>query len=383
GYVVALSRKDQQLLELSVDENLAETLGGEVGPLTAQRIGDLLSSDEQGLLALMRQKGIDEPSERKLAALSQALLPGGLLGRLTDGSIKRLLVVPDGPLALLPFETLVVETDPRASYLLDEGPPIVYGPSTTVMLNLKRRIERSAPAPTPVLTVGNPTYDAPVDDATLLAGVSAGVRYVASGGQLTPLPYSGLEAKWVEDVFQKQGVASLRLDGRQATEAQVRAAVGDKEIVHLACHGLVDKTYGNFFGSLALAPGADLRNPADDGFLTLPEIYDLDLNRCELTILSACDTNFGPQQTGEGVWSLSRGFLVAGSRRVVASSWLVDDQAAASIMSVFCSGIAKAKQEGEQPDYAVALQNAKRWARKQDKWKSPYFWGTFVLVGPE
>ena len=54
---------------------------------------------------------------------------------------------------------------------------------------------------------------------------------------------------------------------------------------------------------------------------------ELAIKDCELAILSACETNYGPQQKGEGVWALSRGFLVAGARRVVASNWLVDDEA--------------------------------------------------------
>ena len=98
-----------------------------------------------------------------------------------------------------------------------------------------------------------------------------------------------------------------------------------------------------------------MANPADDGFLTLPEIYELNLKSCELAILSACETNYGPQQKGEGVWALSRGFLVAGARRVVASNWLVDDEAAASLISYFCAGIAKARSHGEAADHATAL----------------------------
>jgi CHAT domain-containing protein len=67
---------------------------------------------------------------------------------------------------------------------------------------------------------------------------------------------------------------------------------------------------------------------------------------------------------------------------VVASNWLVDDEAAASLISYYCSTIARARKEGKQPDYAAALQKAKRWIRNQEKWQSPYYWGTFVLVGP-
>ena len=115
--------------------------------------------------------------------------------------------------------------------------------------------------------------------------------------------------------------------------------------------------------------------------LTLAEIYGLDLKSCELSILSACQTNYGPLQQGEGVWALSRGFLVAGSRRVVASNWLVDDEAAASLTSYLCGGIARDVKNGISPNYAIRLQAAKRYVRAQQKWSSPYYWGTFVLVG--
>src|SRR5688572_32163989 len=50
---------------------------------------------------------------------------------------------------------------------------------------------------------------------------------------------------------------------------------------------------------------------------------------CDLAVLSACRTAFGAPREGEGVFTLSRGFLVAGARRVVASLWLVSDPASA------------------------------------------------------
>ena len=169
----------------------------------------------------------------------------------------------------------------------------------------------------------------------------------------------------------------------EATKTRVKQAVAGHEILHLACHGLADQSYGNFFGALALTPGVETAaDLSDDGFLTLPEIYQLNLAGCELAILSACQTNYGPQQKGEGVWALSRGFLVAGSRRVVASNWLVDDAAGAALVYRFCIRLAQGMKAGETTDYAQALRQAKLAVRRKEEWKSPYYWATFVLMGP-
>ncbi|MEM8944462.1 MAG: tetratricopeptide repeat protein [Planctomycetota bacterium] len=384
GYLISMTRKGEKLAKLEIGTDQAATLGMDTGPLTADQLKKLLTGDEQGLLTQLRNQQLDADAEKKLAALARVLLPGDLLRSVSNSQDGRLLIVPDGPLALLPFETLVIDTKPKTSFLLDRGPPIDYGPSTAVMLNLSQRAASSKSDSTRVVTVGNPYYGPAemMEDGTMLASLTTRSSYRAAGGRLSALPFSGQEAEWVASTFQKLGVSSRRFDGNEATEANIRSAVEGCQIVHFACHGLVDQSFGNFFGSLALSPGSSTTDPSNDGFLTLPEICTLDLKSCELAILSACDTNYGPQQQGEGVWSLSRGFLVAGSQRVVASSWLVDDEAAASIVSVFCSSIARAKAKGEKPDYAKALHEAKRWARKQSKWSNPYYWGTFVLVGP-
>jgi CHAT domain-containing protein len=337
----------------------------------------------------LRQADTAGKASDKLRALWQVLIPPPQRKALTDGTVRRLLVVPDGHLALLPLETLVVAAGRAQQTLLDVGPPLLYGPSATVLYNLARRPVETAGGRGAVLTVGDPRYaseptrEIPRPSPTDLSVVSPATRYAAVGGRLSRLPYTGWESSWVAEVFQKQGMPVSRLQGEKATEANVREHLSGRRVVHLACHGLADQSHGNFFGALALAPGPRAGTEmSDDGFLTLAEIYPLNLGYCELVILSACETNFGPQQYGEGVWALSRGFLVAGARRVVATGWLVDDEAAASLISVFCTYLARAEKEGTPLDHAAALQRAKRWVRQQEKWSSPYYWGTFVLVGP-
>jgi len=389
GYVVAIGPGSAGVTALTVDASAAKILGVEPGPLTAARLRAICANERhEGVVEQLARPATASAVTAQLAALWTVLVPPPQRQALTGGKIRKLIVVPDGPLTLLAFETLVVEPGKSPKFLLDVGPPILYAPSATVLYNLsERRAGKIATdqAAQPVLTVANPVYGAKRTAAPAGAfdSLAARSRYGASGGVLAALPYSGNESSWVADAYKKHGIPSGGLVAGLATEANVRFNVAGRRVLHFACHGLTDQAHGNFFGCLALTPGKQAAtNPADDGFLTLPEIYELDLKSCELAILSACETNYGPQQKGEGVWALSRGFLVAGARRVVASNWLVDDEAAANLISYFCAGVAKNEAKGETGDHAKALHDAKRWVRQQEKWASPYYWGTFVLVGP-
>ncbi len=404
-----------RLEKITLDPDQARTLGVEPGPLAADRLQAILSgakgrglmariadpteavpvtaqlADERGKGAKARQPAAEQAIAAipQLAALWQVLVPLPERKAIEQGRTERLVIIPDGPLALLPFEALVIEQTKEPTFLLDAGPPTAYGPSATVLYNLA---ERPGAKPTadraPVLAVGDPAYGTTgAEDptpTTTLAALTSRSRYGNAGGSLSRLPYSGIEAQWVVKQFNDAGIDASSFTGATATERGVRYWCSGRRILHLACHGLADHQFGNFFGALALTPGPKgSLDPSDDGFLTLPEIYELDLKGFELAILSACQTNYGPQQKGEGTWALSRGFLVAGARRVMASNWLVDDEAAATLVNYFCAGLARAEKAGKPVDYAGALQAAKRLVRQQDKWKNPYYWASMVLIGPQ
>lgn len=387
GYVVVIPPvgKPARLETLTVDEAQASLLQVEPGPLTAARMRAILANDAgTGVLQQLRQPGDAKAITARLAALWQILIPAAEQKILTDGSLKRWIVIQDAALAVFPFDTLVVEAEPELRYALDVAPPLVNAPSATLLANLAKADVKGAEG---ILSVGDVLYGPPADTTGsrggALSSLASGARYSSLRGGLKPLPFTGRESAWVIESFKSLGIPTGALRKDQAREASVRAYGSKYEILHLACHGLVDQGYGNLFGALALTPGPKgAADPSDDGYLTLQEIYSLNLHGARLAILSACDTNFGPQQRGEGVWSLSRGFLVAGAQRVVASNWLVDDEAAATLIGVFCRDVAKEQKAGAT-DYAQALQNAKRYVRKQDKWANPYYWGTFVLVGPQ
>jgi CHAT domain-containing protein len=93
-------------------------------------------------------------------------------------------------------------------------------------------------------------------------------------------------------------------------------------------------------------------------------------------VLSACQTALGKEVRGEGLVGLTRGFMIAGAPRVVASLWRVDDHATAALMKSFYAGML---QRGLPA--AAALAEAQRTLRGDPRWASPYYWAGFTFNG--
>jgi hypothetical protein len=93
-------------------------------------------------------------------------------------------------------------------------------------------------------------------------------------------------------------------------------------------------------------------------------------------VLSACNSGLGKDVKGEGLIGLVRGFMYAGTPRVVASLWKVDDEATAELMTRFYSEMLQA---GKSP--ASALREAQVSIWRQRRWRMPYYWAAFVLQG--
>ena len=169
--------------------------------------------------------------------------------------------------------------------------------------------------------------------------------FLELGGRLPLLPGTSKECARIAAAFPADRVKRLEWD--TATEANVRAAIAGCKYIHLAAHGLVDSQHDNFYGAIALTPGlAAERSFDNDGFLLFNEIHALPLSGCELVVLSACQTNVGPDRPLEAGSTLAQAFLGAGGRRVVCSHWNVDDASTAELMGTFFEAIAKADRSG-------------------------------------
>lgn len=377
---VIVRNESASFAPLTLDARQAEALGVAPGPLNQAKLSSILLG-ESGVLAALSNP--ETPIDlARLHALWQVLIPESQQQALLEGSLELLSIIPDGLLTLVPFEALAVGDAEEPEYLLDVGPPIHYSPSASVLLTLEERAPEGSPSSEPILTLGDPQYGQPnaAEDA-LASRLDVRSPDQLFRVSLDRLPYSGNEASWVQQHFAQQGLGVVKLTKNQATESRLRAAIEGRRLIHLACHGMAEDSFGNLFGCLAVAPGA-AADSRDDGLLYAAEIGELDLRACELAILSACQTNFGPEQTGEGVWNLSRAFLAAGARRVVASDWLVNDEAAATLVSYFASNLAKSEKDLADCDFAAALQRSKQQLRRQERWVHPFYWSSLVLVGP-
>ena len=294
-----------------------------------------------------------------------SLLLRPILGR---DSKPRLIIVPDGKLNLLPFDSL---QDSQGRYVLNSY-IVTYAPSATVLHTIRTSPVAHPPSLT-LLGVGDVDYHQP---RALRATAGPGQLEAAttdpfdlSGAQLVNIPKTRDEVTAVSHAL---GGDSHLLFGREATEAAFKSQpLADFKIIHIAAHGIVSTKFPN---RSALILGTDPTS-REDGLLQVSEIENLTLN-AQLVTLSACDTGLGKLQGEEGIANLVRAFLFAGAKSVLASLWTASDVYTPNLMGRFYHRVAEGQDEGQ------ALRQAKLdLVTEFGDQALPVFWAGFTLVG--
>jgi CHAT domain-containing protein/tetratricopeptide (TPR) repeat protein len=121
------------------------------------------------------------------------------------------------------------------------------------------------------------------------------------------------------------GLATFtRIDGEESCTFRVIEELGRNEWVHLACHGLPNRTEP-FESAFAL----------HDGHFTIQRIIGCDFKNPEFAYLSACHTTVGDEKSPDEVIHLASAMQFVGFRSVIGTMWAVDDGETNKITSTF------------------------------------------------
>ena len=302
------------------------------------------------------------------------------------------VIVPDGLLGLVPFETLVAKqgkNDQDADFVGDSR-DVTYVQSATVLA--LTRNEKPSSAPKPLFALGNPVfnkddsrYQAFLEGKPVLGASGDDSRYglrdlaVVQKGEkegqqvfILPLPETEDEVRAIARIFDVKPEPPDVLLGISASETGLKkVSLRQYRYLHFATHADLPGKLRDIMEPFLILGQVENRG-SDDGFLTLSEVMGLRLD-ADLVVLSACSTGRGKMMAGEGVANFSRAFMYAGARSVVISLWPVASEPAVQFMKVFYGNLTKGKSKAE------ALRIARRAIR--EKYANPFYWAVFVLYG--
>ncbi len=363
-----LKRDNQQILEYYWGDTMAIILSiyPDTTVVTDIRITKKLKGSLNDFTSILTGKMTgNNPSENFKTYISSADLlfhmlvkPGLRITKTSD--VRHLIIIPDGPLALLPFEAFL--TTPVASGFIDyaqlpyfiKNRIISYGYS--VNLFFKTHPGRAGGSTLEILAM---SYSGP---EITLSEQNRRAREME-------IPWSEKELR----LIRKHLNNGTFLFGTNATEYRFKKLAPQSRIIHLAVHGIADEQ--NAMNSrLEFKSGGDADN---DGKLYNYELYDLNLRNTRLAVLSACETGIGKQYPGEGIYSIARAFYYAGCPAIVMSLWKVNDKYTAGLMDLFYENISENKSAD------LALHDAKCTFLKTagELEAHPANWASFIVIG--
>jgi CHAT domain-containing protein len=279
--------------------------------------------------------------------------------------IKKIIIIPDGILHYLPFETLIRNGDSphppgkkdgnlRYRFLIEDY-EISYASSASYLAMMRSTWERETHTKDILAVTGRP-------------GARYGRQFPMRSANPADLPYADKEVKAITGLFRSD--MAIKLGGKVSGETEFIALPLNKfKTIHFAAHGLFNDQ--NWLRS-ALLLGGDPKK-GEDGLLQPLEIFLLNLN-ADLVTLSACQSGDGRMEWGGGLLGLSLPFLLAGARSVITALWSINDLSTSEFMVRFYSHLMKDESKGG------ALRSAKI-EMLDSKYRHPYFWAPFVLSG--
>lgn len=317
---------------------------------------------------------------------------------------KNLIIVPDGELAKIPFESLVTgESDSgEPEYLLEryrlkyiQGISVLsiirnrkgsYGFSKNAYeqfvenyrsdrefrqkvmsgeISMTEYTQNKKSNTNRFIGFGDPVYDY----ENFKNGLPEKGADDRNGEVPGRLQGSGEEITAIARLFENQKEPPRIYLRENATEENARTSnMQDFDYIHFSCHGVLDGDFQALV--LARIPGAK-----EDSYITPIEMNNYRYN-ARLVVLSACQTGKGKIERGEGVTGLTRAVMQAGTGAVVASLWNVSDIGTKELMVRFYRNMLEKSMSKTE-----ALRQAKLEMLRGGTYSSPYYWSPFVMYG--
>lgn len=217
---------------------------------------------------------------------------------------------------------------------------------------------------------------------------------ILRGDSIPLLPGSKKEVDDIEQILKSHQLKVESYTGKRGTEESFLSMSGKApQILHVATHGFfytpdeaqeIDYLRGYedamslsgliMSGGNAAWCGKELPEGVLGGILTASDIARLDLNKNELTVLSACQSGKG-QATPEGLYGLQRAFKKAGVKTIIMSLWYVSDVIGTEFMNIFYENLL---DKDNHYDKREAFDKAKSAIR--EKYSEPFYWACFVML---
>ncbi|HLK67954.1 MAG TPA: CHAT domain-containing protein [Bryobacteraceae bacterium] len=273
----------------------------------------------------------DENADESLARRLYELLVAPAQKLLLPGS--RVVVVPDGCLHQLNFETLIA---PTGKYWIEDA-IVTVAPS----LALLRQRRPTAGASRSILLIGDPALNATAQ-----------------------LPNAHNEINGIAELYGKN--ATVRIGENAKPEGYRAAKPFQFGAIHFAAHAVANRD-SPFDSAVLLSQGAESSK------LYAREVQEIPLS-ADLVTISACSSAGARTYAGEGLVGFASAFLSAGARNVVASLWDVSDRSTALFMQPLYQRVAKGM------DPAKALREVKlQFLHSHDARHKPYYWAPFQV----
>jgi len=272
---------------------------------------------------------------------------------------QKLVIVPDGVLNYIPFESLLTEETTEVNnykklpYFIRKH-QISYNYSATLFKQLteKENIE----------TEGDLLAFAPIFNSNKEEYATINARR----NGFANLQYNIPEVESINTLIEGK-----LFTGDQATEANFNKHAKDYKIIHLSTHGKSNDELGDY-SFIAFSKVND--SIEDNNRLYVRELYNMELN-ADMAVLSACETGLGELKRGEGIIGLARAFTYAGAKSTINSLWSVDDAKTKKIMELFYTNIKDGMAKDE------ALHHAKLTYLDEEFDAAPYYWASFIPAG--